>query len=54
VLGGKTAREIVEHKKIQKLTGGVPAGQSSKVANKRDPIGPKRKHLLDADKDKDK
>lgn len=46
VLGGKTAREIAEHKRIQKITGGVPARLSDKVANKVDPIGPGRRHLL--------
>jgi hypothetical protein len=46
VLGGKTAREIAEHKKIQKTTGGVPSRFSDKVSNKKDPIGPKRQHLL--------
>ena len=44
--GGKTAREIAEHQRIQKLTGGAPAKQSSDVANKVDPIGPNRRHLL--------
>jgi RHS repeat-associated protein len=47
VLGGKTAREIAEHKRIQEITGGVPARRSSRVSNKVDPIGPKRRHLLD-------
>lgn len=47
VAGGKTAREIAEHKKIQSITGGQPARYSDKVANKVDPIGPKRQHLLD-------
>jgi hypothetical protein len=46
VTGGKTAREIAEHKRIQELTGGIPASQSSRVANKVDPIGPRRRHLL--------
>ncbi len=45
--GGKTAREIVEHRRIQKLTGGVPARRSQDVSNKVDPIGPKRQHLLE-------
>ena len=49
VLGGKTAREISEHKRIQEVTGGVPASQSDKVSNKVDPIGPKRQHLLEDD-----
>ena len=47
VLGGKTTREIAEHKRIQQLTGGVPARRSNKVSNKVDPIGAKRRHLLD-------
>ena len=46
VLGGKTAREIAEHKRIQEITGGVPARFSDKVSNKVDPIGPNRSHLL--------
>ena len=46
VSGGKTAREIAEHKQIQETTGGVPASQSSKVTNQRDPIGPNRQQLL--------
>jgi RHS repeat-associated protein len=47
VLGGKTAREIAEHKRIQEITGGVPARFSDKVSNKVYPIGPNRSHLLD-------
>ena len=47
VLGGTTAREVAEHRKIQEHTGGVPARESPAVANKKDPIGPKRQHLLD-------
>jgi hypothetical protein len=47
VSGGRTAREIAEHKRIQELTGGLPAKQSANVANQRDPIGPNRRHLLD-------
>jgi hypothetical protein len=47
VKGGKTAREIAEHKRIQEITGGVPARFSDKVANKVDPIGPGRRHLLE-------
>lgn len=47
VLGGKTAREIAEHRRIQEITGGEPARLSNKVSNKVDPIGPKRSHLLD-------
>ena len=46
VTGGKTAREIAEHRRIQELTGGVPAKDSPNVANERDPIGPGRQHLL--------
>jgi RHS repeat-associated protein len=46
VSGGKTAREIAEHKRIQEITGGVPASKSDKVSNKVDPIGPKRQDLL--------
>ena len=46
VTGGKTEREIAEHKKIQETTGGIPASQSTKVTNKRDPIGPNRQNLL--------
>lgn len=44
--GGKIAREIAEHERIQELTGGTPARQSPNVANKVDPIGPNRQHLL--------
>ena len=47
VEGTKTDREIVEHKKIRDITGGVPAKDSDRVTNKRDPIGPKRQHLLE-------
>jgi RHS repeat-associated protein len=50
VVGGKTAREIAEHRRIQEITGGVPAGKSDKVTNKVDPIGPNRTHLLDEKK----
>lgn len=46
VVGGKTAREIAEHQRIQELTGGVPARLSPNVSNQRDPIGPLRRHLL--------
>lgn len=46
VPGGKTAREISEYRRIQEITGGVPASQSGKVSNKVNPIGPKRRHLL--------
>jgi hypothetical protein len=47
VLGGKTARELAEHNRIQDITGGVPARFSDKVSNKVDPIGPNRSYLLD-------
>jgi RHS repeat-associated protein len=43
----KTEREIAEHRRIQEITGGVPARQSDAVSNQRDPIGPRRQHLLD-------
>ena len=46
VLGGKTAREIAEHQRIQEITGGVPARFSDRVSNKRDPIGLNRRSLL--------
>jgi len=47
VLGGKTAREIAEHLRIQAITGGVPARFSDLVTNLRDPIGAARRYLLD-------
>ncbi|MEL7310289.1 MAG: RHS repeat-associated core domain-containing protein [Pseudomonadota bacterium] len=47
VSGGKTQREIAEHNRIQEITGGVPARHSDAVSNKKDPIGPARRHLLD-------
>jgi RHS repeat-associated protein len=50
VEGGKTAREVSEHNRIQEITGGVPARQSDAVSNKVDPIGPARSHLLDEKK----
>lgn len=43
VPGGKTAREIAEHKRIQELTGGQRAKASDAVSNKLDPIGPGRR-----------
>jgi hypothetical protein len=46
VAGGKTQREIAEHQRIQEITGGAPARQSDSVANRVDPIGPKRRVLL--------
>jgi RHS repeat-associated protein len=45
--GDKTTREIAEHRRIQEITGGVPARKSDAVSNKKDPIGSKRQHLLD-------
>ena len=42
----KTEREIAEHQRIQEITGGVPAKDSDLVSNKKDPIGPNRRHLL--------
>jgi RHS repeat-associated protein len=41
VLGGKTQREIAEQRRIEDL-GGI-----KNLENKRNPIGPKRMHLLD-------
>ncbi len=41
--GATTAREIAEHKRIQRLTGGKKAKNSPNVSNKRDPIGPARR-----------
>jgi RHS repeat-associated protein len=46
VTGGKAAREVSEHRRIQQITGGKPARESDAVSNKVDPIGPKRRHLL--------
>ena len=45
--GGKTAREIKEQRRIYDKTGGQPAGSSDAVSNKRNPIGPKRQHLME-------
>ena len=42
VPGGRTAREIAEHNRIQQRTGDVPARLSNDVSNKRDPIGGKQ------------
>jgi hypothetical protein len=42
-----TELEVLEDKRIQVLTGGVPARKSPKVLNKKDPIGPERRHLRD-------
>lgn len=50
VEGGRVAREIAEHRRIQEITGGVPARQSDAVSNKVDPIGPSRQHLLKENK----
>ena len=47
VPGGKTAREVAEHTRIQEITGGVPASKSPDISNMRDPIGPNRRHLLE-------
>ena len=46
VTGGKTQREIAEQRRIDQLTDGVGAS-SEKVLNKVNPIGPKRRHLMD-------
>jgi RHS repeat-associated protein len=46
VLGGKTQREIAEQRAIDHATDGVGAS-SDKVLNKVNPIGPKRRHLMD-------
>jgi RHS repeat-associated protein len=45
VKGGKTAREIAEQKRIDQL-GGVKSKPGSKTSNERNPIGPKRKDLV--------
>lgn len=50
--GDVTDREIAEHKRIQELTGGVPARLSPAVSNKKDPIGPARKRILDPEGNK--
>ncbi len=47
VPGGRTAREIAEHNRIQQITDEKPARLSKDVSNKRDPIGKNRRHLLD-------
>ncbi|QDT00593.1 Hint domain-containing protein [Adhaeretor mobilis] len=46
VLGGKTARELAEHNRIQSLTNGQRAKTSDVVSNLRDPIGPGRRPKL--------
>jgi RHS repeat-associated protein len=43
VLGGKLARETAEQARIYSKTNGAPARNSDSVANKVDPIGPKRR-----------
>jgi RHS repeat-associated protein len=43
VLGGRTAREVAEHRGIQEITGGQKAANSPAVSNQRDPIGPDRR-----------
>lgn len=45
VKGGKTAREIAEHNRIQQL-GGVKSKPGSQTSNIRNPIGKDREHLL--------
>ena len=45
VLGGKTAREIAEQRRINEITNGVGASDPG-IANKVNPIGPKRQHLM--------
>jgi RHS repeat-associated protein len=45
VKGGKTAREIAEQKRIDQL-GGVRSKPGSQTSNIRNPIGPKRKDLV--------
>ena len=46
VLGGKTVREVAEHKQLMEVTGGVDAKDSDLVSNMRNPIGKKRENLL--------
>lgn len=46
VPGTKLDREIEEHKRIQKETGGQKAKQSTKVSNKVDPVGATRRGKL--------
>jgi hypothetical protein len=43
VPGGKTAREVAEHNRIQELTEGQRAANSDAAANQRDPIGLNRR-----------
>ncbi|MEE9433179.1 MAG: RHS repeat-associated core domain-containing protein [Sphingorhabdus sp.] len=47
VRGGRTTREVAEHRRIQEITGGQRASRSPAVSNRRDPIGPKRRPNLD-------
>jgi RHS repeat-associated protein len=48
VTGGKTAREVAEHNRIQQL-GGVRSQPGSQTSNIRNPIGKNRQHLLKKD-----
>jgi RHS repeat-associated protein len=48
VKGGKTAREVAEHNRIQQL-GGVKSKPGSQTSNIRNPIGKNREHLLNKD-----
>jgi hypothetical protein len=50
VEGGKTAREVAEHERIQQL-GGVRSQSGSQTSNIRRPIGSKREHLLKKDQE---
>jgi|HubBroStandDraft_6_1064221.scaffolds.fasta_scaffold50608_2 RHS repeat-associated protein len=45
VKGGRTAREVAEHNRIQQL-GGVKSRPGSQTSNTRNPIGKARQHLL--------
>ena len=47
VLGGKTKREISEQRKIDSLGGIKKPDGTKNLENKVNPIGPKRRHLLD-------
>jgi RHS repeat-associated protein len=46
VSGSREAREVAEHNRIQDLTGGQRARNSPNVANRNDPIGPRRRPRL--------
>lgn len=46
VKGGKTQREVAEQKVINKIAGRKEGASSNKLYNKRNPIGPKREHLM--------